>query len=159
MPIEEAARQSPSSHTDGNRAQPRPGRFFSMTETVSSVMAIHIQCSQRNFTHRVRDTNGSEKVLCLLSTIPLLVTPPQQPRLLHLFSVHPTPLPIYEPNPGIDAKGVPGNRGWLLGPLPLTFFFQCGRMPSCSMSCTASNTGLDRQSFGPSFPRCNPVGC
>lgn len=54
---------------------------LSSDRDISSVMAVHIQCLWGNFTHRVWNTNGSEKVLCFLSTALVLATPSPATRI------------------------------------------------------------------------------
>lgn len=119
--------------------------LFPVTETISSVMAVHIQCLQGNFTHRVRDTNGSEKVLSLLSTAPVSATAPAAtPGRVPAFVFSP-PFPpscILIQIPDLMQRVLQGTRGGFWPPREIL----------CSVGEDAAMTGLDRQSVGPSFP-------
>lgn len=107
-------------------------------------MATHIRCSLGSFTHRVRDTDGSETALCLLLTSPILADP----------------VPTYKSQDWCTGRS--RDCSWILP--PQNRGFSTGGCCHAVCPAVAADTGLGSWSSGPSSPpsrkqKCCPGGC
>lgn len=126
LPIEERRGSRSWSHTDGDRAQLRSGRFSFQWLRRSAQWWLYTFNAYRGTSPTELGTQMGQKKYFPSYPLPQSQPPPpQQPQegFLHLFSVLPSPLPVYWSRSQIWCRGC--SRGLEADSgLPVKFFVQ-----------------------------------